>query len=104
MQAKRGGLRDTDAADLLSTLFKAVLERTGVEPQVRVGSGWGAGTWPCVGDVAGGAEIREADLQLAVAGHSRTMTKELLWAEVTRAHKRSRNAPRLALYRRLATL
>ncbi|PNW70527.1 hypothetical protein CHLRE_17g723650v5 [Chlamydomonas reinhardtii] len=32
-KAKRGGLRDTDAADLLSTLFKAVLERTGVEPQ-----------------------------------------------------------------------
>ncbi|KAG2490550.1 hypothetical protein HYH03_010944 [Edaphochlamys debaryana] len=31
-KAKRGGLRDTDAVDLLATVFKAVLERTRVEP------------------------------------------------------------------------
>ena len=34
-QAKRGGLKDTDAVDLLATLFTAVLERTRLEPQVR---------------------------------------------------------------------
>lgn len=38
LQAKRGGLRDTDAIELLSTVFKAVLQRTGVEAQVRVRS------------------------------------------------------------------
>jgi acetyl-CoA acetyltransferase len=32
MQARRGGLKDTDAVDLLSTVFKAVLTQTGVEP------------------------------------------------------------------------
>jgi len=31
VQARRGGLRDTDAIDLLATLFKAVLAQTGVE-------------------------------------------------------------------------
>lgn len=31
-KAKRGGLKDTDAIDLLATVFKATLERTGVEP------------------------------------------------------------------------
>lgn len=31
-QARRGGLRDTDAVDLLSTVYKATLERTGLEP------------------------------------------------------------------------
>eukprot|EP00197_Chlamydomonas_leiostraca_P010486 CAMPEP_0202865076 /NCGR_PEP_ID=MMETSP1391-20130828/5205_1 /ASSEMBLY_ACC=CAM_ASM_000867 /TAXON_ID=1034604 /ORGANISM="Chlamydomonas leiostraca, Strain SAG 11-49" /LENGTH=455 /DNA_ID=CAMNT_0049544871 /DNA_START=106 /DNA_END=1473 /DNA_ORIENTATION=+ len=31
-KAKRGGLKDTDAIDLCATVFKAVLERTGVEP------------------------------------------------------------------------
>lgn len=34
LQAKRGSLRDTDAIDLLSTVFKAVLEKTGVEGSV----------------------------------------------------------------------
>lgn len=33
-KAKRGGLKDTDAVDLLATVFKGVLERTGVEPGV----------------------------------------------------------------------
>ncbi|EFJ53073.1 hypothetical protein VOLCADRAFT_102696 [Volvox carteri f. nagariensis] len=32
-KARRGGLKDTDAVDLLATVFKAVLDRTGVEPQ-----------------------------------------------------------------------
>ncbi|GFR42599.1 hypothetical protein Agub_g3530 [Astrephomene gubernaculifera] len=32
-KAKRGGLKDTDAVDLLATVFKAVLERTRVEPE-----------------------------------------------------------------------
>jgi len=32
-QARRGGLRDTDAIDLLATVYKATLDRTGVEPQ-----------------------------------------------------------------------
>jgi acetyl-CoA acetyltransferase len=31
-QARRGGLRDTDAIDLLATVYRATLERTGVEP------------------------------------------------------------------------
>lgn len=31
-KAKRGGLKDTDAVDLLATVFKGVIERTGVEP------------------------------------------------------------------------
>lgn len=33
-KAKRGGLRDTDAIDLLATVFKAVLVKTGIEPGV----------------------------------------------------------------------
>ena len=45
-QAKRGGLKDTDAIDLLATVFKAVLERTHVEPQVclcpRLRPNWAA--------------------------------------------------------------
>ncbi|KXZ51925.1 hypothetical protein GPECTOR_11g51 [Gonium pectorale] len=32
-KAIRGGLKDTDAIDLLATVFKAVLQRTGVEPE-----------------------------------------------------------------------
>lgn len=32
-KAKRGGLKDTDAVDLLATVFKAILERTRVEPE-----------------------------------------------------------------------
>lgn len=32
LQAKRGGLKDTDAVDLLSTVFKAVLDRTRLNP------------------------------------------------------------------------
>lgn len=32
MQAKRGGLKDTDAVDLLATVFKAVLDRTHINP------------------------------------------------------------------------
>ncbi|GLC34123.1 3-ketoacyl-CoA thiolase 2, peroxisomal [Pleodorina starrii] len=32
-KARRGGLKDTDAVDLLATVFKAVIDRTGVEPQ-----------------------------------------------------------------------
>ena len=39
LQARRGGLKDTDAVDLLATVFKGVLEKTQVDPQVR---GWGA--------------------------------------------------------------
>ena len=31
-QAKRGGLKDTDAVDLLATVFKAVLDRTRLNP------------------------------------------------------------------------
>lgn len=31
-KAKRGGLKDTDAVDLLATVFKAVLERTRLPP------------------------------------------------------------------------
>lgn len=31
-QAKRGGLKDTDAVDLLATVFKAVLERSRINP------------------------------------------------------------------------
>ena len=42
-QARRGGLKDTDAIDLLSTVFKAVLDTTGVEPQVRQGASGGEG-------------------------------------------------------------
>lgn len=33
-KAKRGGLKDTDAVDLLATVFKAVLEKTRIEPEV----------------------------------------------------------------------
>lgn len=32
LQAKRGGLKDTDAVDLLATVFRAVLERTHINP------------------------------------------------------------------------
>lgn len=32
LQAKRGGLKDTDAVDLLATVFKAVLDRTRINP------------------------------------------------------------------------
>jgi acetyl-CoA acyltransferase 1 len=32
LQAKRGGLKDTDAVDLLATVFRAVLERTRINP------------------------------------------------------------------------
>lgn len=32
-KAKRGGLKDTDAIDLLATVYKAVLDQTKVEPQ-----------------------------------------------------------------------
>lgn len=32
-KAKRGGLKDTDAIDLLATVFKAVIQQSGVEPQ-----------------------------------------------------------------------
>lgn len=32
-KAKRGGLRDTDAVDLLATVFKAVIAQSGVEPE-----------------------------------------------------------------------
>lgn len=32
MQAKRGGLANTPADDLLATLFKATFSRTGVDP------------------------------------------------------------------------
>lgn len=35
LQAKRGGLKDTDAVDLLSTVFKAVLDRTRINPGGR---------------------------------------------------------------------
>lgn len=35
MQAKRGGLKDTLPDDLLVTVFKATLERTGINPAVR---------------------------------------------------------------------
>jgi hypothetical protein len=34
LQAKRGGLKDTLADDLLATVLKATLQQTGVEPQV----------------------------------------------------------------------
>ena len=34
-KAKRGGLRDTPADDLLATVLKATLQQTGVEPAVR---------------------------------------------------------------------
>ena len=34
LQAKRGGLKDTDAIDMLTTVLKAVLEQTKVEPEV----------------------------------------------------------------------
>ena len=37
MQAKRGGLRDTDAVDLLSAVFKGVLLQTKIDPKVRHG-------------------------------------------------------------------
>eukprot|EP00877_Chromochloris_zofingiensis_P002790 jgi/Chrzof1/12511/Cz06g36270.t1_ATO2B[v5.2] len=32
-KAKRGGLKDTDAVDLMATVFKAVIQQAGVEPQ-----------------------------------------------------------------------
>lgn len=32
LQAKRGGLKDTDAVDLLATVFKAVLEQSRINP------------------------------------------------------------------------
>jgi acetyl-CoA acyltransferase 1 len=31
-QAKRGGLKDTDAVDLLGTVFKAVVDQTKINP------------------------------------------------------------------------
>jgi len=37
VQAKRGGLRDTDATDLLATVFKAVLTKTAIDPKVHCG-------------------------------------------------------------------
>jgi hypothetical protein len=36
VQAKRGGLRDTDATDLLATVFKAVLNKTSLDPKVFI--------------------------------------------------------------------
>lgn len=45
-KARRGGLKDTDAIDLLATVFKAVLEQTRVEPEaigdIVIGSVLGA--------------------------------------------------------------
>lgn len=38
LQAKRGGLKDTDAVDLLATVFKGVLAQTKINPAVRVSS------------------------------------------------------------------
>lgn len=35
MQAKRGGLANTDAVDMLAAVFKGVLEQTKVEPEVN---------------------------------------------------------------------
>lgn len=39
VQAKRGGLKDTDAIDLLTTVFKAVLDQSGVDASVRLPAG-----------------------------------------------------------------
>ena len=33
-KAKRGGLKDTPADDLLATVLKATLQQTGIEPAV----------------------------------------------------------------------
>lgn len=38
LQAKRGGLKDTPVDDMLSTVMNAVLQRTGVEPEVSADS------------------------------------------------------------------
>ena len=35
-KAKRGGLKDTTADDLLATVLKATLQQTGIEPAVRL--------------------------------------------------------------------
>ena len=35
LQAKRGGLKDTLPDDMLATVFKATLQRTGIDPKVR---------------------------------------------------------------------
>ena len=35
MQARRGGLKDCTGDELLSTVFKATIQQTGVEPAVR---------------------------------------------------------------------
>lgn len=47
-KAKRGGLRDTDAVDLLATVFKAVLDQTRIEPEaigdIVIGSVLGPGS------------------------------------------------------------
>ena len=37
-QAKRGGLANTDAADLLAAVFKGVLDKTGVDPKASHGT------------------------------------------------------------------
>lgn len=53
LQAKRGGLKDTDAVDLLSTVFKAVLDRTRINPGGRYLAqllvGWPAKCSPVAG-------------------------------------------------------
>ena len=35
VQARRGGLKDCTGDELLSTVFKATIQQTGVEPAVR---------------------------------------------------------------------
>lgn len=39
MQAKRGGLKDTLPDDMLGAVFKATLERTGVDAKVSILTG-----------------------------------------------------------------
>ena len=42
MQAKKGGLKDTLADDMIATVLKATIDRTGVNPAVSIACGMGS--------------------------------------------------------------
>jgi len=57
-KAKRGGLKDTPADDLLATVLKATLQQTGIEPAVSLRWTLLALRWPDL------AKLQHYSLQL----------------------------------------
>ena len=67
-QARRGGLKDTPADDLLAVCFEAIVRRTGVEP--------GAFGDIVIGTVLGNNAKRATEVRIAgfLAGYPETVT------------------------------